>query len=566
MLYGSKMDLSVAGYFTVLPGLLLIFSWLISGRMLARIIAIYTGVVLVICVFLVGVDMELYRFWGFRLDATPLMYLKTPKEAFGSANLWVSVLLLFFWLACSWGFFLVYKRTLGKGIKALEPAGWKIMPVFMLLTALLILPIRGSLGIAPMNIGFVYFHKSNNFANHAAVNVFWNVCYSLTTYNKFKPSIYLDRNRAEQILGSIYSQKGIPEYLLNTNRPNIILVIVESFNNKLIEPLGGIKGLTPNINALFKEGIGFSNFYASGDRTDKGIVALLNGYPPIPNGSIINFPKKTESLPYLNSDLKKEGYQVQFLQGFDIDFANMRSYFVNAKYDKVITRADFPPSQYNKKWGAHDGYLFNRLFSECNAVTGRPFFMAVMTQSSHEPFDVPMKTVVHGNDEEHLFLNAAVYTDSCIGDFIRKAKTTAWWKNTLFVMVADHGSRHPGNTKYDLPPKFHIPMLWLGGAIAKHDTVINTYFSQIDFPLTLLHQLKLENTRYRFSKDFMSKTSPEFSFYTFNNGFVLLNGDCHIQVDNASQKTVIETGINTPTQIERGKALMQVLTTDFSER
>ena len=328
-----------------------------------------------------------------------------------------------------------------------------------------------------------------------------------------------------------------------------------------------MKGITPNFNKLCHEGILFSNCYANGDRTDKGIISVLNGYPGHPKDAIINYPKKTESLPYLNTDLKNAGYYTEFVYGYDIDYANFRSYFTNARYDKVVSKSDFDPSLHTSKWGVHDHYVLGRILDECNAAPKQPFFLAFASQSSHEPFTVPMKTVIHGNDEEDKYLNSAYYADSSLGDFFAKAKKTSWWKNTLIVMVADHGTRHPGNSEYNSIAKYHIPMLWIGGAVAKQDTVISTYFTQSDFPLTLIRQLKLDNNRhYKFSQNFMSDQAPAYAFYVYNDGFVILNKYGNIMFDNVAKRPVQSEGNNTDSLLVLGKAHMQVLVTDFAER
>jgi phosphoglycerol transferase MdoB-like AlkP superfamily enzyme len=565
-LYGSKMDLSMTGYLMLIPGLSFLLLGYLNGIFLARVLNIYMFVVLLVTSFLVVADLELYRFWGFRMDATPLMYLGNPKEVVGSANILVSILLIAFWIIFYIFSLKCYTKLIGNKIKALKSDYWPNSIVFIPITACLILPIRGSLGVAPMNVGFVYFHKTNVFANHAAINVVWNVVYAIANMNDLKPYHYFDRNQAEKIVADNYIDKGKTRFLLNTNRPNIVVIIMESFTAKIIEPLGGLKGVTPNFTALSHEGILFDNCYATGDRTDKGIISVLNGYPGHPKNAIINFPKKTEKLPYLNKDLSKEGYFSEFIYGMDIDFVNFRSYFMNAKYDKVITKADFKPSLATAKWGVHDQYVFNRLCEECNATPHRPFFMAFMSLSSHEPFQVPMKTVIPGNSDEQLFLNSAYYADSTLGDFIRKAKKSNWWNNTLIVVVADHGVMHPGHTTYNFPAKFHIPMLWLGGAVTKKDTIISTYFSQSDFALTLLHQLKLDNKNYKFSQDFMSDRAPAFSYYVFNQGVAMLNKDGKVVFDHNTGKAIIKEGDNSDSLLLKAKAQLQVISTDFWEK
>jgi phosphoglycerol transferase MdoB-like AlkP superfamily enzyme len=291
--------------------------------------------------------------------------------------------------------------------------------------------------------------------------------------------------------------------IINTDKPNVVIIILESFTSKIIGVLGGRPEVTPNFNKLSHEGILFDNFYASGDRSDKGIVAILSGYPAQPTSSIIKFPQKTQNLPYLSHTLAKMDYSTNFYYGGDINFANMRSYFANGGFN-TVTKNDFNKSDCNSKWGVHDHIMFNKLLDDIDKENQK-FFKVFFTLSSHEPFDVPMKTVINGDDEDNKFLNSAYYTDSCIGNFFENAQKRAWWKNTIFILVADHGVRLPDNTAINSVLKFKIPMLFLGGALKKQDTVIHTYGSQIDIPKTLLTQMGIKNDKYRFSKNLLSK-------------------------------------------------------------
>lgn len=564
-LFGSRMDLSMIGYLMIFPGAVFIFTSYFKGKVIAGILNTYTIVLLFIISFLVIADLELYRNWGFRLDTTPLSYLKNPEEVAGSANIMLSVILIIFWILFYAGILYVYFKYIGKEFKTLTQSNWVTSFVFMFLTAFLFLPIRGSLKMVPMNTGYVYFHHSNVFANHASVNVIWNAMYSLTEYKKIKSYPYLDSTKAERIFNTFYSDHGQTNILLNTNRPNVIVIIMESLTSKIVEPLGGLKGITPRFTALCKEGVLFSNYYATVDRTDKGIISTLSGYPGHPIRAIVNYSKKTESLPFLNYDLQNQGYYGTFIYGYDVDYANFRSYLMNAKYDKIISKTDFPVSDRNSKWGVHDHYVMNRLFEECN-TTSEPFFMAFASQSAHEPFDVPMKRVIQGKDEDHQFLNSAYYADSTLGDFISRAKKTKWWKNTFIVIVSDHGSRYPGNTPQHEKIKFHIPMLWIGGAVTKRDTVIDTYCSQADVALTVLHQLGIDNKKYKFSQDILSSAAPSFAFCLFHDGFCYYSKDKNLSFDNNAGKPIISDGNADLNYIEAGKAYLQMLTDDFNSR
>jgi phosphoglycerol transferase MdoB-like AlkP superfamily enzyme len=564
-LFGSRMDLSMTGYLMVLPGVVFIITHYLKGKVIARILNIYTIIVLLAASFLVIADLELYRNWGFRLDTASLVYLKNPKEVAGSANKLVSIILIIFWLIFYAGVLYLYFKYIGRKLKTLAQSNWATSLVFLFLTAFMFLPIRGSLKMAPMNTGYVYFHKSNVFANHASVNVIWNAMYSLTEYNSIKSYNYFDEPKAERLFKSFYSAEGQTQMLLNTDKPNIILLIMESLSCKIIEPLGGLKGITPRFTALSKEGVLFANFYATTDRSEKGIISALSGYPGHPTRAIVNYSKKTESLPFLNYDLQQHGYYGEFIYGYDIDYANFRSYLMNAKYDKIVSKTDFPTIERNSKWGVHDHYVMNRIFEDCNTAH-EPFFMAFASQSAHEPFDVPMKRVIQGNDEDHLFLNSAYYADSSLGDFISKAKKTNWWKNTIIVIISDHGTRYPGNTQLYEALKFHIPMLWIGGAVAKHDTIIDTYCSQSDIALTILHQIGLDNKKYKFSQDIMSSATKGFAICLFPDGFCYYRKDKKLSFDNVACKPFITEGDIDQNYIDAGKAYLQVLSNDLKNR
>ena len=189
-----------------------------------------------------------------------------------------------------------------------------------------------------------------------------------------------------------------------------------------------------------------------------------------------------------------------------------------------------------------------------------------MALSSHEPFTVPMPTVIEGSDDEHLFLNSVYYSDKALGEFIEAARQTEWWEHTWIVVTADHGSRHPGNVAYHTPQKFRIPMLWLGGAVAKADTVITTVASQTDIPFSLLKQLGIKNDNYRFSKDILGTPIVPFAFYTFNNGFGFVADDTSIAFDNVSGTVIFNEGTGADEVTERGKAYLQVFAKDFTTR
>jgi phosphoglycerol transferase MdoB-like AlkP superfamily enzyme len=562
--HGIRMDFSMAGYFSLLPGLVFGLFFFADGKSLWRFwIACHVVILLAAC-FIIVLDFELYKHWGFRLDATPIMYM--GKEAAQSGDLGKSILLIAFCLVMySVALFALY-RYFKPRVEALQPSSWQTLPVLIFVTALFIIPIRGSFGVAPMNSGFVYFHDSNVFANHAAVNVVWNFAYAVQKMNRLKYSeSYFDKNKTEQYFSQLFPTPDTTANLLQVEKPNVVIIVLESYSSGLIEGLGGEPGVTPNFSKLIKEGILFDNFYSSGDRTDKGIVSVLNGYPAQPVTSMVKEPKKTQNLPYLNKVFKANGYHTEFTYGYNINYANFNSYLMHGDFDHVTHSMDFPQELNTSKWGVHDQYVFQKFQEELEAVK-EPFFKIMMTQSSHEPFDVPMKTVIQGSDDVHRFLNSAYYTDKCLGEFIEKAKQSKWWKNTLIVVTADHGHIYPKNPGVSNPDKFKIPMLWLGGAIAKSDTVIHTVAGHPDIPNTILGQLGMHNDDFVFSHDILSRNYNPFAVFVYNNGFGLVKTGGVLVFDNIANRIIQEKGIKSTDDLDEGKAYMQKLYWDFNSR
>lgn len=429
----------------------------------------------------------------------------------------------------------------------------------------MIIPIRGGTGIAPMNTGKVYF-SSNNFSNHAAINVVWNVVNSLVyKKNTEKSYVFFEHEKAEKIVAKLSSQNGNSRSVLNNKKPNVVLIILESFSSKVLESVGGKWPVARNLNQLSKEGILFSNFYANADRSDKGIVSILSGYPAQPAASIIKFPGKTQTLPFLSKVLKKEGYETYFYYGGDIDFANMRSYFINGEFSHLIVDKNFDKKLNTSKWGVHDEYVFNKLYEDL-LIDNQPFFKVFFTLSSHDPFEVPFKSENVGNDRSSKYLNSICYSDSCLGDFFTKVKQTNAWKNTLFILVADHGSGRPGGDPVYGIEKYKIPMVWIGGALDTNSIIIDDFGSQMDIAKTLLNQLNLNSVDFTFSKDLLDSSGLKFGYYAFNDGFTFIERNSMVTFDNANNNILIQSEGDNDSTLIKGKAFLQKSSFDFQNR
>ena len=559
---GFRMDLSTTGYILALVGLLLTFTSFANGIWINRFLKPLTFILITLCSCIIVADLELYTNWGYRMDATPLLYLKNPSEAMASTELWLTIVLLIATALYVLVGTYYYNRKIVPITKQIEKSNFYTSFVFLLLTGSMILPVRGSLGVAPMNTGMVYFSE-NKFANHSAINVVWNVMNSITS-DKDKTIDFMKAEKAKEIVESIQKSNGEPFRIVNNDKSNVVILILESFTSKVIGALNGNWDSTPNLNKLATEGLLFTNFYANGDRSDKGIVSILSSYPAQPTTTIIKRPEKTESLPSLFSVFNDAGYKSAFYYGGDIDFANMRSYFINMKAGNIISDEDFDQKLNNSKWGVHDEYLFDKLFDDIEKET-EPFFKVAFTLSSHEPFEVPINNVYEGTDRATKFRNSIYYTDSCLGNFFAKIKETEIWDNTLFILVADHGSSRPGKTQNHQIETFKIPMLWLGGAINDSIKENTNYGSQIDIAASLLNQLSINSDKFTFSKDLFNKNSDKFAYYVYNNGFGFLTDSTKVVFDITGTSILFKEG-NFENDLTKAKAFTQIISFDFNKR
>jgi len=542
---------------------------------LQRFITIYTAAIGLLLALLMTIDVELYRAWGFRLDDTPLQYLNSPAEMAASAGsapiLWLLLLLTVQLLSGRW----LYKKVVGPlpSLPAWFGHGRAAFASF-LYTALLVVPLRGGTQQIPVNQSDVYFSEVA-FANHAALNAPWNLVNALSRRADAQPPPpFMPDSVARRLVAGLYPGAVAAPVLpspstavLAEPRPNVLFIILESFTSKLVGSVGGEKGVTPALDSLARTGVLFTNIYAAGDRSQKGLVSLLSGYPNQPTTSIIQFPRKTEHLPHLCRTLAGAGYSSHYYYGGELAFANMKSYLRTAGYEQFTEGDDFPVAQRNSKWGAHDGALFQRLLADLPQQRP-PFFVTAFTLSSHEPFEVPMKPAFPGTDETSLFRNSVHYTDAALGEFLRAARRQPWYAHTLLVLVADHGHHLPGNSFEDWPEKFRIPLLLAGGALRPEARghVVEGIGSQTDVAATLLQQLRLPAQDFVWSRDLLAPAAVPFAFYTYNNGFGAVSPAGWMTFDNVGRR-VSNRGPQVPeAQVELGKAMQQLTLEDFTKR
>jgi phosphoglycerol transferase MdoB-like AlkP superfamily enzyme len=322
--------------------------------------------------------------------------------------------------------------------------------------------------------------------------------------------------------------------------------------------LGGEKDVAVNLDKLGQEGVLFTHFYANSFRTDRGLVSILSGFPAQPTTSLMKYPRKTAHLPSIASELRKAGYGTKYYYGGDADFTNMRSYLVSQGFNDIVSDVDFPVSDRLSKWGVPDHLVFARLLEDLHGKSSnKPMLRVVQTSSSHEPFDVPYQRL---SDER---LNAFAYTDDCVGRFVDSLRHTANWSKSLVIIVPDHLGCYPRDISNLVPERYEIPLIMVGGAIAEPRRV-EVIGSQHDLAATLLAQLGVDHSQFKFSKNILDETSPHFAFFTVPDAFGFVTTENRIIFDNKAQRVVWDDG-GKNVNLEKGKAYLQKLYDQINE-
>lgn len=514
--HGLLLDVPVTGYLVALPLLFVMVSvWFPCRVAVRRVAAAYYGLVaLVVCLVFVS-DMALYPFWKFKLDATIFYYIDSPKDAFASVSVGYLLLRIVAIAVCCVLVFGCLWRITPRWWNPVRPLRGRLLFTLGLLVLVgpLAISIRGGLGESTANIGKVYF-SDDEYLNHSAVNPCFSMIASLGKAENYGDEFnYLPEAERRQLFDSLYPASATvaadTTSLLTTRRPNVLVILMESFGGQFIEAVSGRADIAPNYNRLAKEGIFFTHCYSCSFRTDRGTVSTLSGYPSFPTLSVMKLPVKSRTLPCLAQSLHAAGYESSFLYGGDINFTNMQSYLRTGGYATIVSDVDFPARERrDNPWGANDNYTFDRLYQMMTAQRHTPWHIGYLTLSSHEPFEVPYHRL------KEQIPNAFAFTDDCLGRFVERVRKTPLWKNLLIVCIPDHGFLYPAGINAE--QHHHNTMLWIGGAVAR-PMVVNTLMNQSDMAATLLAQLGIAHDRYTFSRDVFSPAYSRYPFAFFTN-------------------------------------------------
>ena len=560
MWHGLRLDISIAGYLTLVAGLLLIVRIWWRGKGMRWIWHVWSGIAALVCSLGYVSNLVLYGYWRFPLDNTPLLYIKTsPADAMASMTTAQMVLVPIVIIAVAALLFLpqwwIWRSLEKEKTSRRESLGKRIITavVMLLLTASLIIPTRGGVDTGTNHTGSVYF-STDILLNHAAVNPIFSFVEAVTHQENISTRYrYMEDNEASRLFNeltdtTLRSSEEKHDY-------NVVLICMEGFSRYIMSEAGHVKGVTPWLDKYSQEGLYFSRFYANSFRTDRALVAVLSGLPAQPTMSVMDMPRISTSLPSIAGSLGKIGYDTHFYYGGDANYSNMKSYLMGTGFQHVTHQFDFDKKLQTGKWGVADGPVYDQILADIKSFdSSKRFFKVMMTGSSHEPFDVPD---YHKMQQPEL--NAFSYADFHLGRFVESMKKLPQWKNTMVVIVPDHLGCWPEKIDNYKLWRYEIPLIMLGGMITE-PRKMETIGSQIDISATILAMLGLPHDEFMYSKDLLDADAPHFAFFTFPDAMGLIDSTGYAIFDN-TQKTVAASSADKSVddRTKKSKAYLQKL-------
>jgi phosphoglycerol transferase MdoB-like AlkP superfamily enzyme len=522
--YAIPLDVATACYILIFPFIILCIQTYYSPKWLNYTNMGYTFLVLMAYILITTAEIGIYEEWKTKLQFKALNYISNPDEIYNStrtSTFFILILILIVQFVT--GFWLYRKFVF---VKISKPPRNLVFSssFFVIVTILLFLGLRGGINEIPITQSKSYFSK-HNFINLAAVNSGYSLWISTLENHKFKdtnPFEFYNPEEAKSRVDKLHEvQTDTTIYILKTKRPNIVILLMESWSADLIQSLDGKEGTTPQFQKLETEGILFTNFYASGNRSQQAMSSILAGFPSTPITAITHNLDKITKLPSLTKVLEKEGYSTSFYFGGQLMYGGINSFIRVNGFDVIKEVSDFDDDLPRGKLGIFDEYMLSEQIKELNSEK-QPFFSVLFTVSTHSPYDQPMDDVISwaADDHQNGYLNSAYYTDRCLGDYFEIARKQPWFSNTLFVIVADHSHSTYKNWPVNSKEYRRIPLLFYGDAIKDEyqGVKINRIGSQTDIATTLLSQLDLNAKDFVWSRNLFNPTTNAFAYYEATDG------------------------------------------------
>lgn len=540
-LQGLRIDISTLCWLFVLPIVLSYFfaSHNAFGRIINLIIRLYLVAISSFIAFMEIVTPAFINTYDFRPNRLFVEYLNTPKEVFGmlaTGHTLAFVLTPILTIVMVVTYWKISARVM-KNIHY-HPWYWRIV-AFLIIGTLTFIGGRSTFAHRPINPSMVAF-SSDALINSLVLNSTYSLGFAIDQMRKEANAADLyGKMELAEIIQTIKKAQGRPESVyLSKDYPtwrhheatykgkpkNLVIILEESLGAQFIGALGDKRGLSPNLDNLAKEGWWFNRMYATGTRSVRGIEAVITGFTPTPARSVVKLPLSQHGFFTIARVLKERGYNTSFIYGGEKQFDNMATFFYGNGIDHIIDQNDYQNPNFLGTWGVSDEDLFDRAnetFTQL-AREGKPFFSLVFTSSNHDPFEFPDGKIELFDKEKATRNNATKYADYAIGQFFKMAKKANYWKNTVFIVIADHDSRVHGASLMPLQ-HFHIPALILGeGISARQD---NRLVSQLDVPTTLLSLIGISSEHPMLGQDLTTEQDLNRTFTQFDKTFAYRVGN-----------------------------------------
>ena len=505
---GLRVDIATLSYLFVIPAL--ITCLMINYKNLKKIWLFFLRIWIVLSIWLLVFMEVVTPSFILEYDVRPnrlfVEYLMYPSELMNMLLSGYKIELTIVTLLSSLTLYFSWK---GSAVVLNEPA----MPVWYwrLLLAILVLLLgvmgaRSSLGHRPLNPAMVAF-SIDPLMNDLTLNSTYSMLFAVKQLqNEDDAFKYYGQMDEDEVINLVrdstnlglnkYFSKEFPTMASHKSsyrgqKKNLVILLQESLGARYVGKLGGLP-LTPNIDKLMEEGWNFTNVYATGTRSVRGIEAIITGFSPTPARSVVKLGKSQSGFFSIAHLLKKNGYHTQFIYGGESHFDNMKSFFLGNGFDDMQDFDTFKEPTFVGSWGASDEDLYAKAHLQFSVLheQRKPFFSLVFTTSNHTPFDYPDGRIELYNQPKETRENAAKYSDYALGKFFENAKRSAYWADTIFLIVADHDSRAYGDQLVPIK-HFHIPAVIVGSDIIhRQDTRLA---SQIDLPQTLLSLIGVDS-------------------------------------------------------------------------
>ena len=535
-IYGLRMDTIVTSIILIIPMFILTLTPKILQKVTNQFLKYYFLIMLSFIIYIENATLPFFAQYDVRPNYLFVEYLEYPKEVFSMIIADYKIELIIAFIMIGIFIYLFLKFTKDTFIKAIKTDYKLKIILFVPLAMVLFIGIRSSFGHRPANISDAMY-SSSRLVNEITKNSIYSIGYAVYSnkkhnankvikqYGKMDIQEAIKRVKKRLHIQSInkkfpFSRKVKTHF--KTNHPkNLIIFLQESLGCQFVEAVGGEKGITPNINKLSKEGILFKNLFSNGTRSIRGIAGSVSGIFSIPGKGVVKRNKSQNNFFTISSLLKPYGYHTMFLYGGESRFDNMRGWFSGNGFDKIIDESSFKHPNFVGTWGVSDEDLVNRANKEFKKLhEKKQKFAAVMfSTSNHTPFDFPDNKIklINGVPKKSV-KNAVKFADFAIGKLIKNAKKEHYYKDTIFVIVADHNVRVYGD---DMIPvnMFHIPAIILGGGITPK--VYNKLSTQPDVLATALDLIGIDLQYPILGKSIFDNNKQEISLMQFNTFYGL---------------------------------------------